>query len=465
MRPLLFFALLAAALSAAAQDDTPVFRSGVSLVRVDVRVTSTDGRPIPHLTANDFVLRDNGRVQPIRNFASEEMPLDVLFLIDVSGSMQSHVERLANASRQALATLVNNDRAGVMVFDRSTRLRQALTANIESVERDLRGILRSEGFNGGTDITRALLDAARYMGANGRKEARRAIIILTDDRTERDRDEFRVEQALRDADTVLSALLAPDAMLSGGPLGGRYPSGRSPSGRYPGGSGGGWGDIIFGRRYPGGGYPAPGGGGGYPRGGGYPMPGGRSRTQSAGTAEIARDSGGDSLPVDQASALQDTLDSLRQRYSLYFSVPAGAQAGEQRRLSVDLASSAARRFPNAQLKFRDDYRAPGGAPPPESPETVTVSQSSPESASSSNPPDSGQSAPRLKRRPMGETYGSHGPNPDVGTGDAAPAQAPAPGAATTPPPANEQTGGWRKATEEDKQQAEAAGKVTPPRKN
>jgi hypothetical protein len=66
---------------------------------------------------------------------------------------------------------------------------------------------------------------------------------------------------------------------------------------------------------------------------------------------------------------------------------------------------------------------------------------------------------------MGETYGSHGPNPDVGTGDAAPAQAPAPGAATTPPPANEQTGGWRKATEEDKQQAEAAGKVTPPRKN
>lgn len=448
MRPPLLSLILAAGFAFAAGDDPPVFRSGVSLVRVDVRVTSRDGRAVPHLTAKDFVLRDNGRVQPIRNFASEEMPLDVLFLIDVSGSMQSHVERLANASRQALATLAADDRAAVMVFDRSTRLRQPLTNSLEAVERDLSSIIRSEGFNGGTDITRALLDAARYMGRNGRTEARRAIIILTDDQTERDRDEFRVEQALRDADTVLSALLAPDAMLSGGYGGGPYPGGRSPGGGYPGGSGGGWGDIVFGRRYP--------TGGGYPRGGGYPMPGGRSRTQSAGTAEIARDSGGDSLPVDHASALQDTLDGLRQRYSLYFSVPPGAQAGEQRRLAVDLSSDAARRIPGAQLNFRDDYRAPGGTPPPESPETVTVTQSAPESS----PTEPAQSGPRLKRRPMGESYGSHGPNPDVGAGQAASA----PAASPAPAPAPEQTGGWRRATAADKQQAEETRKETPPRK-
>lgn len=458
MRPRLFVLLLAAAgLAAASGDDPPVFRSDVSLVRVDVRVTGRDGRAIPRLTAQDFVLRDNGRIQPIRNFASEEMPLDVLFLIDVSGSMQSHVERLANASRQALATLAADDRAAVMVFDRSTRLRQPLTASLEAVERDLRGILHSEGFNGGTDITRALLDSARYMGKSGRKEARRAIVILTDDQTERDRDEFRVGQALRDADTVLSALLAPDAMMSGGyPGGGRSPSGRYPGGGYPGGGSGGWGDIVFGRRYPTGNrYPAPG------SGGGYPMPGGRSRTQSAGTAEIARASGGDSLPVDHASALQDTLDGLRQRYSLYFSVPPGTQAGEQRRLTVDLSSDAARRNPSAQLNFRDDYRAPGGAPLPESPETVTVTQSPP---AADPAPDSAPAPPRLKRRPMGETYGSHGPNPNVGAGEAGAPQ-PAPSSPATSAPA--QSGGWRKATEVDKQQAEAdsARKEVPKKKD
>lgn len=449
MRPRLFLLTLSAAALVAAQDDTPVFRSDVSLVRVDVRVTGHDGRAIPHLAARDFVLRDNGRVQPIRNFASEEMPLDVLFLIDVSASMQSHVQRLANASTSALATLSANDRAAVMVFDRSTRVRLGLTSSLESVERDLRAILRGEGFNGGTDITRALLDAARYMARNGRKDARRAIVILTDDQTERDRDEFRVEQALRDADTVLSALLAPNAVLSNTPGMDPYPGGRRPSGRYPGGSGGGWGDIIFGRRYPTGDnrYPSPGGGGG------YPMPGGRSRTQSAGTAEIARTSGGDSLPVDQASALEDTLNGLRQRYSLYFSVPAGAQAGEQRRLTVELAADTARRFPSAELLFRDDYRAPGGGAPPESPETVTVSQSDP--APPSEPAT--QSEPRLKRRPMGETYGSHGPNPNVGTGaPTTPEAAPAPAPAST----SQQSGGWRRATDEDKRQTEA----DPPKK-
>lgn len=401
--PQLVICVIAAGL--AAEDDPPVFRADVSLVRVDVRVTSRDGRAIPHLAAQDFVLRDNGRIQPIRNFASEEMPLDVLFLIDVSASMRSHVERLANASRQALSSLASSDRAGVMVFDRATRLRLPLTANLESVERDLHGILRSEGFHGGTDITRALLDAARHMERNGRKEARRAIIILTDDQTERDRDELRVAQALRDADSVLSALLTPDAMLSA------MPGGGYPGGRYPRGGGGGWGDIVFGRRNPSGGYP-----------------GARSRTQPAGTAGIARDSGGGSLPVDHASALQDTLDSLRQRYSLYFSVPAGAGAGERRRLSVDLAAEAARRYPNAQLTFRDDYLAPGGAPPHDSSETATAAP-----------------APRLGRRPMGETYGAHGPNPNVGAGGASPPE-------TSPAPAP--AAGWRRATDEDTRQTE-----------
>ncbi len=488
---LLLFALLPA-LAAAGDDDPVVFKSDVSLVRVDVRVTGTDGRAIPHMAAKDFVLRDNGQVQEIKNFASEEMPLDVLFLIDVSGSMQSHVERLANASKAALNTLAANDRVGVMVFDRRTRVRVALTNNLESVERDLRGIIRSEGFNGGTDITRAMYDAAKYMGQNGRKDARRAIVILTDDETELDRDDLGVEQALKKADTVMSALIAPDAMMmrSGYP-GGGYPGGGHPGGGYPGGgrrypSRGGWGGIIIPQ------IPVPGGGGGYPGGGsgrgggGYPGgPMGGRRTQSAGTAEIARASGGDSLPVDRASALQDTLDALRQRYSLYFSVPAGARAGQVRRLSVELASATARRIPGAQLAFRDDYQAPSTTAGPESPETVTVSQTTANApvqgggAAADSSQDATPAVPKMKRRTGGETYGSHGPNPNVGWGTAtpeaaaaptaAPAAAPVPTAAPAPSSngsagtSSSGSGGWRKATPEDEAQP-APAKTTEKKK-
>ena len=41
----------------------------VSIVNVDVFVTDRRGKRITGLTPNDFVIRENGRVQPITNFA------------------------------------------------------------------------------------------------------------------------------------------------------------------------------------------------------------------------------------------------------------------------------------------------------------------------------------------------------------------------------------------------------------
>src|SRR5438105_12062986 len=91
-------------------DDNPVFRSDVSLVRVDVSVVDRDNRAVTGLRAYDFVLRESGRVQPIRNFASEEMPIDLLMLLDVSASMRPHVQRIADATHQALRVLRDDDR-------------------------------------------------------------------------------------------------------------------------------------------------------------------------------------------------------------------------------------------------------------------------------------------------------------------------------------------------------------------
>src|SRR6185312_17559805 len=77
---------------------TVVFKSDVSLSRVDVQVFDRDGLAVTGLQARDFVLRLNGKVLPIRNFASESMPIDILLLLDVSGSMRPHVERIAAAA-------------------------------------------------------------------------------------------------------------------------------------------------------------------------------------------------------------------------------------------------------------------------------------------------------------------------------------------------------------------------------
>ncbi len=222
-------------LAAAPQDADVVFHSDVSLVRIDAQVVDSSNRSITHLNAEDFVLRANGQVVPIRNFASENMPVDVLFLLDVSASMRPHVQRIADASGQALTVLGKDDRMGIMVFDRSTRVRLSFNSSRQDVQRGFDRLLREERFNGGTDITRAMLDAADYVRREGRRDARRAIVILTDDQTEFNRDDQGVGRALARADAVMCALIAPDAGQYGG-----YPRGPGGGGQRRGtwGSGG-----------------------------------------------------------------------------------------------------------------------------------------------------------------------------------------------------------------------------------
>ena len=333
---------------AGAQDEV-VFRSDTTLVRVDVQVLDRDNRPVTGLEREAFLFREQGQQRAIQNFVREEMPIDLLFLIDVSGSMRPHVERMAEAAHRSLPSLRSEDRVAVMVFDRSSRVRMPFRGGPNEAQREFDNLLRMESFNGGTDITRALFDAAQYMKRQGRKEARRAIVLLTDDQTEFEADESRVVVALNGADTVMSVLLVPNAMRRGG--GGGY-----PQGGYPGGGrrGGGIGGVIIG----GGGIPGIPGGGGYPRGGGGGYPGGGGqRTRSAGSAEIARESGGDAMQSDEAAALDTTLNRLRQRYALYFNLPAGVVAGDRRTVDIALEDTVRRQYPEATVRYKRSYVA------------------------------------------------------------------------------------------------------------
>ena len=391
-----------------------------------------DSRAITGLRAEDFVLREQGRPQPIRNFSREDMPVDLLFLFDVSASMRPHVERIASAAQQALGVLGPNDRVAIMVFDRAMRLRMPFRGGRPEVERELDNLLDQESFHGGTDITRALVAAASYMELHARREARRAIVILTDDQTEFERDDARVGRSLEKADAVLSALIAPDAMAKRG-----YSTGSGRGGTW--GGGGGLSGVILGR-------------GGY----GRRSPGGTitgPHTRSAGTSEIARQSGGDSLPVDEASALETTLARIRQRYALHFLQPPDVRAGGERAIDVQLADSARGRYPGAELRFRRTYLASTNGTDPvkfggQTPVVAEPPVNDPVVATPGPPP---ASVPALKRRPaISEPDGPRGPNRSVG--DGVPAQTPAQPGNTTDsaaPQADTNTSqpkkGWRRA--------------------
>jgi len=137
------------------------------------------------------------------------------------------------------------------------------------------------------------------------------------------------------------------------------------------------------------------------------------------------------MRVDDASALETTLQRIRQRYALHFYLPADARAGQQRGIEVRLADASRRRYPDAELRFRKTYIAPdasGNTPdmPASSPDRAdpaVISQSSPESSAQSGSSSDDHPTGLRRRRPaVDDSSGSRGPlTPD-----------------------SSQNGGWRK---------------------
>lgn len=59
---------------AATSAQTPVFRSAVDLVRVDVSVLDANGRPVHGLSASDFMLLEDGKPQTIEAVSEVNVP-------------------------------------------------------------------------------------------------------------------------------------------------------------------------------------------------------------------------------------------------------------------------------------------------------------------------------------------------------------------------------------------------------
>jgi VWFA-related protein len=199
-------ALLLAAVQA------PDFRSGVTLVRLDVRVTRA-GQPVAGLAAADFTVRDEGRVQPLRHFSAEPMDLDLVLLLDTSGSMRRAIAELGDHASRALETLRRGDRVAVVTFGARAAVQLPWTEDFAAARAALARILTGER-SAATGIGRAVTEAAALFAAPPR-ERRRAILAITDNRSaEPPRAEAAAVRAALAAEAVVEAIVVPTA----GPL-------------------------------------------------------------------------------------------------------------------------------------------------------------------------------------------------------------------------------------------------------
>ena len=199
-RQILFltFFVLAAALTAAAQDPVDVIRTETSLVQLNVGVVDKQGRPIKTLTRGDFVVYEDGVKQSIQHFEPVDAPFSLVLMLDMSGSTVNFRQQLKLASQRFLDALAPDDRVAVVQFNARVK---SLTGFTTDRLKTAYAIEIAEGA-GETHFYEALKYALKELEKEGQR--RKAIVVLTDglDTSLRNSDRSTLSRAKTDEEAL-----------------------------------------------------------------------------------------------------------------------------------------------------------------------------------------------------------------------------------------------------------------------
>jgi len=93
-----------------------VFRANTDLVTVPVFVKGNE-RIVTSLTADDFVLTDNGVPQQIQSFSAEPLPVDITVLVETSRAMKDYAKSINGHVRDIMSEVRSTDRIEIIGID------------------------------------------------------------------------------------------------------------------------------------------------------------------------------------------------------------------------------------------------------------------------------------------------------------------------------------------------------------
>ena len=282
----------------------PTFKAGATDVRLDVQITDGN-RPLNGLTKDDFLVTDEGHLQTIAYFAHENEPLNLLLLLDISGSMQKYITQISQTARDAMKFLRPGDRVAIMVFAKRSEIHQDFSDNLAESARQIAHAVEDHDVGAGTLINAAVVNAAHYIAAHAGPNGRRAILILTDNLSlSYQLTDGQVIRELDRADTVFNAIVTGRAIRPRPPDSSKYVNPDfTPA------------DVFH----------------------------------------LAEETGGESVKFNQANAsFPQMIERIRLRYTLAYPEPQAAP-GAFRHVQVMLTDAARKRYPLAEIRTRNGY--------------------------------------------------------------------------------------------------------------
>lgn len=176
-------------------------RVNVNLVLVPLTVTDTMDRLVTGLEKENFFIYENNRLQSLKSFSTEDAPVSIGIIFDLSGSMNNKVLRARDSILEFMKTSNPQDEFFVVGFNDRPELIEDFTSAPEQIESRLQMVK--------AEHRTALLDAI-YFGLSKMKEAkfeRRALLVVSDGGDNRSRyTEGEVRSLVKEAGTQIYSI-------------------------------------------------------------------------------------------------------------------------------------------------------------------------------------------------------------------------------------------------------------------
>lgn len=162
------------------QSDPPV-KLGVELVVMDVQVLQKQtGRAVGNLKKEDFVVYEDGIKQDATHFSQDRLPLSVVLLLDVSGSVRPFTTQIRDGALQAIQRLKPEDEVALAAFATSTRVVQSFTKDRRLIGDRIEDLYRFANVGRATFLPEGVYQASVHLKKASNPGTRRVIIAITD---------------------------------------------------------------------------------------------------------------------------------------------------------------------------------------------------------------------------------------------------------------------------------------------
>ena len=176
-------------------------RVDVNLALVSVTVTDPLGRLVTGLEKDNFRIYEDGTEQEVVTMSSEDVPVSIGLIFDMSGSMADKVDKARQAAVQFMRTANPLDQFFLVSFNDRAELTSEFTNNVDEMQSRMM-FTTSHGRT-------AMLDAI-YLGLSqmrGARNAKRALLIISDGGDNHSRySESDIRNFLKEADCQLYAI-------------------------------------------------------------------------------------------------------------------------------------------------------------------------------------------------------------------------------------------------------------------